>query len=478
MTLRACFPAVTLTTLILLTPCLAGEFGQTHQYFAQYGVGGPAETAFTIHDPGDAAILVEVALMNSDGTLFQMEEVAVGPGAAETVVFSDPEGEVRNGWARLSSDQPFSATVFFRIAGVGNVGVLPSEKGVKFKLFSFVGDGTDTGFAVANPSETQESTVTARIFSTAGEFQREVEKTYGPGEHEALFVTQEPLLVEADSLIEFTATQPVILLGLRSDNNLLASTAVIRPQGDGLEPGSVDTEHLADGAVTGPKIADGAVVRSLNGLTDDIALVAGENVEIQGNGNELTLSAAAGGGGTINPVVGAYTAILGETGMRKSEGLRLEWGHVDLSQRRLTVAQSKTGHPRYIPLSGYALERLMALTRHLGTPCVFMQSSGKPWKDPRGPFKEGCKVAGLDWVRGFHDLRHFRATMWLQHGVDVHTVQRYLGHTRIETTMRYLHFVEDYAEKAVRAAQNLERKQWEKLSQRGRQIGDTQEAHS
>ena len=34
--------------------------------------------------------------------------------------------------------------------------------------------------------------------------------------------------------------------------------------------------------------------------------------------------------------------------------------------------------------------------------------------------------------------------------------------------MRYLHFVEDYAEKAVRAAQDSERKQWEKLSQRGR----------
>ena len=176
----------------------------------------------------------------------------------------------------------------------------------------------------------------------------------------------------------------------------------------------------------------------------------------------------------VNPVVGAYTAVLGETGLRMSEGLRLQWNHVDLGQRRLTVAQSKTGHPRFIPLSGYALERLMALTRHLGTPYVFVQSSGKPWKDPRGPFKEGCKVAGLDWVRGFHDLRHFRATMWLQHGVDVHTVQRYLGHTRIETTMRYLHFVEDYAEKAVRAAQNAERKQWEKLSQRGRQMGDTQ----
>ena len=41
-----------------------------------------------------------------------------------------------------------------------------------------------------------------------------------------------------------------------------------------------------------------------------------------------------------------------------------------------------------------------------------------------------------------------------------------------------LHFVEDYAEKAVRAAQDSERKQWEKLSQRGRQMGDTQDAES
>ena len=173
-----------------------------------------------------------------------MEEVAVGPGAAETVVFSDPEGEVSNGWARLTSDDPFNATVFFQIAGFGNVGVLPSEQGVKFKLFSFVGDGTDTGFAVANTSKTQSSTVTARIFSAAGVFQREVQKTYAPGEHEALFVTQEPLLVEADSVIEFTATQPVILLGLRSDNNLLASTAVIQPEGTGIDPGSMGTNNF------------------------------------------------------------------------------------------------------------------------------------------------------------------------------------------------------------------------------------------
>ena len=286
--------AIALITVIPLSPCLAGEFGQTVQYFAQYGIGGPAETAFTIHDPGNAAILVAVELINSDGSLFQMEEVAVGPGAAETVVFSDPKGEIRNGWARLTSDAPFSATIFFRIAGFGNVGVLPSEQGVKFKLFSFVGEGTDTGFAVANTSKTQSSTVTARIFSAAGVFQREEQETYGPGEHEALFVTQEPLLVEADSVVEFTATQPVIILGLRSDNNLLASTAVIQPEGGGLEPGSIGTEHLANGAVTGSKIADDTVVRSLNGLTDDVSLAAGDNVTLTPNGQTLTIAAIDG----------------------------------------------------------------------------------------------------------------------------------------------------------------------------------------
>ena len=67
MNLRACFPNVTLAILILLAPCLAGEFGQTRQHFAQVGIGGPAETAFDAHNPGEADIVVEVELFNSDG---------------------------------------------------------------------------------------------------------------------------------------------------------------------------------------------------------------------------------------------------------------------------------------------------------------------------------------------------------------------------------------------------------------------------
>ena len=77
-------------------------------------------------------------------------------------------------------------------------------------------------------------------------------------------------------------------------------------------------------------------------------------------------------------------------------------------------------------------------------------------------------------MRGFHDLRHYRATQWLLHGVDIQTVKCYMGHKRIETTQRYLHFVPGHGEQSVRAAQAAEAQALEELVlQSGRHMGDT-----
>jgi hypothetical protein len=59
----------------------------------------------------------------------------------------------------------------------------------------------------------------------------------------------------------------------------------------------VTTAKLADSAVTAPKIAPGQVVKSLNGLTDNVTLAAGANVMITPSGNTLTIAATGGGGG-------------------------------------------------------------------------------------------------------------------------------------------------------------------------------------
>lgn len=59
----------------------------------------------------------------------------------------------------------------------------------------------------------------------------------------------------------------------------------------------------------------------------------------------------------------------------------------------------------------------------------------------------------LDWERTgkgrrLHDLRHTAACLWLARGVDLGTVQAWMGHESIATTNRYLHFLGGGAHRA------------------------------
>src|SRR5215510_7041379 len=69
----------------------------------------------------------------------------------------------------------------------------------------------------------------------------------------------------------------------------LVDSAITSPK---LAAGAVQTIHLAEAAVTAPKIAAGQVVKGLNGITDNVQLVAGSNVTLTPSGNTITISAA------------------------------------------------------------------------------------------------------------------------------------------------------------------------------------------
>ena len=47
--------------------------------------------------------------------------------------------------------------------------------------------------------------------------------------------------------------------------------------------------------------------------------------------------------------------------------------------------------------------------------------------------------AGITKQCGIHGLRHAFATHMLEAGVDIHTIQRLMGHGHISSTLRYFH---------------------------------------
>ncbi len=62
--------------------------------------------------------------------------------------------------------------------------------------------------------------------------------------------------------------------------------------------GPVANLSVASNAITKDKIATGQVVKSLNGLTDNVTLIAGANVTLTPSGNTITIAASGGSGGT------------------------------------------------------------------------------------------------------------------------------------------------------------------------------------
>src|SRR5438874_5806198 len=80
-----------------------------------------------------------------------------------------------------------------------------------------------------------------------------------------------------------------------------------------LASGSVTTSAIVDNSVTAAKIASGQVVKSLNGLRDDVTLSAGANMVLTPSGNGLTIAGRSDWqlGGNVGTTPG--TQFLGTT---------------------------------------------------------------------------------------------------------------------------------------------------------------------
>jgi len=155
--------------------------------------------------------------------------------------------------------------------------------------------------------------------------------------------------------------------------------------------------------------------------------------------------AAAERMGTETPHVVAAFRLLILTGCRLGEIQTLRWDYV--TPQGLRLPESKTG-ARRIPLPTAAREVLDALPRS-DTPYVIAGAlKGGHVTDLQKPWRRIRAQACLEDVR-IHDLRHTYASNAVSNGLSIQMVGKLLGHTQIQTTMRYAHLADDPVNRAA-----------------------------
>ncbi len=157
-----------------------------------------------------------------------------------------------------------------------------------------------------------------------------------------------------------------------------------------------------------------------------------------------------------------YFRILADTGIRRSEGIRLAWHDVDLRRGVILVRVSKNRGTREIPLTARAREALVALLVERGPIPLEGPARVFPWvaryKDLAHAerrvtllFRAVAKKAEVPLAR-LHDLRHSFCSRLVQRGVPLSSVMHLAGHSSLSVTSRYASHVPGGAAAAAIAA--------------------------
>ena len=159
---------------------------------------------------------------------------------------------------------------------------------------------------------------------------------------------------------------------------------------------------------------------------------------LQGDESERLL---AGAGGLADLITAGL-----ETGCRKGELLSLQWHQVRFSPRAeifLPAGKTKAKRDRRVPISTVLLAVLL---RNRYDPAgellpsdayVFGDEIGRRRGSIKTAWKLTCARAKIEGLH-FHDLRREAGSRWMDAGIPLATIQRWLGHANISQTSTYL----------------------------------------
>ena len=140
-------------------------------------------------------------------------------------------------------------------------------------------------------------------------------------------------------------------------------------------------------------------------------------------------------------------------GLRLCEVSALKQFDICFHRNTIHIRQTKYNKDRIVPLSNYLK---MGLQKYYRVCCprgyVFNGSDGHRPMSSRAIqsiFRETIKRSEIIKKVTLHSLRHSYATHLLEHGLDLISIQKLLGHGHISTTIEYLHVAQFQQPKKV-----------------------------
>jgi integrase/recombinase XerD len=165
---------------------------------------------------------------------------------------------------------------------------------------------------------------------------------------------------------------------------------------------------------------------------------------------------------TANPKHRAMLMTTYGAGLRVSELCHLKVSDIDSARMTIRVEQGKGAKDRYTLLSARLLRELRRYwvgqrPRHwlFCATCDVAQPISTT--TAQKIFYAAKRRAAITKDCGIHGLRHAFATHLLEAGVDIHTIQRLMGHGHISSTLRYFHLAHKHLAATTSPLELLER---------------------
>jgi integrase/recombinase XerD len=150
-------------------------------------------------------------------------------------------------------------------------------------------------------------------------------------------------------------------------------------------------------------------------------------------------------------------------GLRLSEALSLQVADIDSQRMMVHVHRGKGAKDRYVPLPEETLQLLRKYWVTHKNPVLLFPARGRGGntgptattpmaiESVQGAFRRAKIAAKINKRHvSVHTLRHCYATHLLEKSVNPRVIQRFMGHSNLETTMAYFHLTQKGTEDAYK----------------------------